>query len=136
VGERVEREGGRGIEREGYKYSYPHTLTMHTRTVEWHPLAYNLLGSDSIGYSARTFTSQGAAPQHVSQVTVKEGAVILVRDARQRLPPPSKPTAPERGISIARGGAPPPPQLSAAPPPPPATPGRGPPPPPPPPPPV
>ena len=60
-------------------------------TVDWLPVAAVLLGA------ADTAASEGG-------LAVKEGALIYVRDVRQKLPPPKRSTAPERGVSIRREG--------------------------------
>jgi ubiquitin C-terminal hydrolase len=58
-------------------------------TLEWLPLTSVLLGT---GDGKRSKT-----------VCVREGAVVCVRDARQKLLPPQKSSAIERGVTIAKG---------------------------------
>ena len=100
-------------------------------TVDWLPVSHVLQGhSGAAGQSdARAGRPAG----------VKEGAVLFLRDSREKLPPSPKTGGPERGISISRGGPLPPPPAPGSfargpPPPPPAPPRPAAPPPPPPPP--
>ena len=91
-------------------------------TVDWLPVSHVLLGHTGAG------SQTGALEGRPGSLTaaVKEGALLFLRDSRDKLPPPSKTSGPERGITISRAGPPPPP------PPVPGTFGGGPPPPPPP----